>query len=173
MKRFRWLLPLILLVAIGAVVWGNFYRSRTTGGLAVRAAPVKPGDVIALVNAPGVVAALQEVTVRAKIGAAVAAVLVKEGDRVTEGQALIRLEDRDLQTAVAQAEQAVAQSESALAALERRAALQGYYSLPTGRVSTRGTAQCRGAPLRVGVAGVQVGALAEGGGRLGAATGGP
>ena len=57
--------------------------------------------------------------------------------------------------------------------LERRAALQGYYSLPTGRVSTRGTAQCRGAPLRVGVAGVQVGALAEGGGRLGAATGGP
>ncbi len=140
MKRFRWLLPLILLVAIGAVVWGNFYRSRTTGGLAVRAAPVKPGDVIALVNAPGVVAALQEVTVRAKIGAAVAAVLVKEGDRVTEGQALIRLEDRDLQTAVAQAEQAVAQSESVLAALERRAALapqQSQQALAAAELSLR------------------------------------
>jgi len=123
MKRLRWLLPLILIVAIGGVVWGNFNRSRSTsGGIAVRTAPVKPGDVVAQVNAPGTIAALQDIVLRAKVNAPIVALPVKEGDRVQAGQLLVAQDDRDLATAVAQSEQALAQAQSALATLERRAA---------------------------------------------------
>lgn len=57
---------------------------------------------------PGVVRAIREARIAPKIMSKVLAVTVREGDRVRQGQVLVRLENRDLSAGVAQGAAAVA-----------------------------------------------------------------
>lgn len=65
---------------------------------------VSPSSLPNSVSASGAVQAIQEAKIAPKIMSSVAAVTVNEGDRVRQGQVLIRLESNDLQAQLAQAE---------------------------------------------------------------------
>lgn len=139
MKALRWLIPVVLVVAIGGIVAVNFGRSRSAAGqVSVRTNAVHKGDVVLKVSAPGTVAALQDVTLRTRVGAQLVDLKVKAGDRVKAGQVLARQDDRDLVSAVSQNEQAVASAESNLASLRRRTELapqQNQQSLSSAALS--------------------------------------
>jgi multidrug resistance efflux pump len=79
-----------------------------------------------LVSAEGVLVPAREAALAFRLAERVAEVLVAEGDHVTAGQPLIRLEHTDLDSAVAQAQAGVAQAEAtvlqAQAAVDQAAA---------------------------------------------------
>lgn len=89
-----------------------------------RVVAVKPhrGTAVELVYATGFVEPMQPVAVAARLTAPVEAVLVKEGDRVRAGQALLTLDDTDLRGSY---EQAHAQSVGATLAEQRIVTLFG------------------------------------------------
>jgi RND family efflux transporter MFP subunit len=72
----------------------------------------------------GAVQAVRQATVSAQVGGNVLALLVKAGDRVKAGQALARVDERDLQAGVQRSEAGVAQAEAEL----RNARLQAERS---------------------------------------------
>ncbi len=125
MARKTWLL-VVLVVILGFVFAGCGGSSGETAD--------RPGDDLAPVRVETAVAALERVPViveatgsvepwkrispGTKIMGRVDEVLVEEGDRVHRGQVLARLERRDLDAAVRQAEAAVAMAKANLANME-------------------------------------------------------
>ena len=73
-----------------------------------------PPEAPPVVSAEGKVIPLRDATLAFRMGGQVADVLVKEGDTVKAGKLLLRLEDADLQAAVAQAKAAVALAQANL-----------------------------------------------------------
>ncbi len=113
------LLSLLLLATAGCC--GSDETTATATGTGPPAAPVKVETnlaeletVPAAIRATGSVEPLKRVMPGTKIMGRVDRVHVREGDRVARGQALARLESRDLEAAVAQAEAAVAMAEAQL-----------------------------------------------------------
>ncbi len=121
----KWIV-LVMVIALALVVWrvlGSGRRSaapaqQTEAAVPVEVAAVQTKTLVDVVSAGGSVEAAQEVTVAAKIPGRVAAVRVNEGDRVTAGQVLIRLEDRELLAQVQQAEGNLAAAQARLRLLE-------------------------------------------------------
>jgi len=121
----KWIV-LVVVIVLAAAVWrvlGSGQRSaapaqQTEAGVPVEVAPVQTKNLLDIVSAGGSVEAAQEVTIAAKIPGRVAAVLVREGDRVLRGQVLIRLEDRELAAQLQQAEGNLAASQARLRLLE-------------------------------------------------------
>ena len=125
MARKTWVLT-VLVVVLGFVLAG-------CGGASSETAD-RPGDDLAPVHVETAVAALEQVPViveatgsvepwkrispGTKIMGRVDEVLVEEGDRVHRGQVLARLERRDLDAAVRQAEAAVAMAKANLVNME-------------------------------------------------------
>jgi len=70
----------------------------------VEAAPARWGDLIMKVSATGVTRACQEVVISPKIGGEVVKLPVKEGDFVKKGDLLLKLDDREYQLALQEAE---------------------------------------------------------------------
>lgn len=68
-----------------------------TKATAVRVEVVEEGDLVESVSAPGWIEPVLQVALSAEVSAKVIEVLIDEGDAVTEGQLLIRLDDRELQ----------------------------------------------------------------------------
>lgn len=62
----------------------------------------------------GTVQAVQQSTLAAQVGGSVTALLVNAGDRVRAGQPIARIDERDLQAALARGEAGVAQAEAEL-----------------------------------------------------------
>ncbi|GBC98475.1 Macrolide export protein MacA [bacterium HR17] len=94
----RWLFltaPLLLSVA-----WW-LWRQRP---VAVQVIPVRQGRLVEVVYATGTVKPAQELLVDAKVSAQVKAILVKEGQRVRQGQALALLDAADFEMKVREAE---------------------------------------------------------------------
>jgi multidrug efflux pump subunit AcrA (membrane-fusion protein) len=87
-KRLPWIVGIAL--AVGAIVWS---LGRPAKVVVVRATR---GPAIAAVYATGTVEADPRVTVKARVPGTVAALLVKEGDRVKAGQLLARLDNKAL-----------------------------------------------------------------------------
>ncbi len=121
MKTFITII-ITLLVSAG-IVWGIWYqRSKESDSDAtlVRIEPVATGELVEIVNAPGVVFPKMEVAIAARVSARITELPFKEGDRVTKGDptanppvppsVLIRLDSKDL--------------EAQLRAVEARAASQ-------------------------------------------------
>jgi len=79
-------------------------RSDSTVALPVVGALVRRGDLVLSVRATGAVRAERQVTLRVETQGTVSEVLVRPGDRVTAGQALVRLDPRPLNLAVREAE---------------------------------------------------------------------
>lgn len=107
----RWIV-LIIVVILAAVAWRVFGSSRRQTAVQPAADAAVPVDMATAetrqlserVTAGGTVEALEEVTVTTKLTGRVAAVLVKESDRVHAGQVLVRLEDAEILAQVRQAD---------------------------------------------------------------------
>jgi multidrug resistance efflux pump len=102
MKRST-VLVIVGMAAIGVLSWG---ARRGSDGAAVAAAAAAPAATPAeFVAGPGAVEALsEEIRVSAQIGGRLDQVLVDEGDRVTAGQVLAVIENRDYRARVASAD---------------------------------------------------------------------
>lgn len=119
MPQRRWIIPLLLAV-LGAVVWLGT-RAPQVAGVTVQATAL-----VRSVQFSARVATLARVDIGSTLTARVAQVLVREGDTVRAGDALVRLESDELSATWAQAQAAQTQAQ---------ARLQGLRS--TGRVQTQ------------------------------------
>jgi RND family efflux transporter MFP subunit len=86
-------------VAIGAPSAGSTYVVHDT-------------TIDAALDAPGVASPIQQATLSSKLMGAVTDVLVREGDRVAAGQALVRIDARDLSAKSAQVAASVAEAQA-------------------------------------------------------------
>jgi HlyD family secretion protein len=114
--RGRWIaggIALIVLAIIAAVLIGT----RRSGSAAATAAtvPVTRGTIVASVAGTGSIAAAQSLDLAFQTSGAVTEVLVKEGDQVRAGQPLARLDDRELQLKVADAQASLQSAQARLA----------------------------------------------------------
>jgi RND family efflux transporter MFP subunit len=101
-----WLLSLTLLSASAAACGGGSHApSQAPAGdpMEARAVSVQVRQVADVFEAGGVVQAQTSATLASRIMAPVREVLVRPGDRVRRGQALVLLDDRDLSAAARQA----------------------------------------------------------------------
>ena len=90
-----------LIVAVSAIVGcgdgrPDAGRAASSGAPAVEALPARSGSLPLEEALSGVVRARNQVAIRPEISAAVVEVLVRNGDPVTVGQALVRLDDQEL-----------------------------------------------------------------------------
>ena len=94
--RRRMLLLASPVVALGVAMAG-FY---VWHGPSVKTVPVRLGTITFIVSGNGKVAALEQVDVSAKVTGLVTELTAKEGDQVSVGQVLARLDDQELQARV-------------------------------------------------------------------------
>lgn len=119
---------LIILAVLAVVVGGSLLIYRFTSQAKEPPAPdyevieVGKGDMVSTVSATGATEPEDEIALIFRGAGRVGEVLVKEGDQVTAGQVLARLESNDLDVALAQAETALAISQAQLAKLKTPAA---------------------------------------------------
>jgi HlyD family secretion protein len=107
MKRW-WILSLIVVVAGGGLYAA---RSRTRGQAEAprwRTATVTRGNLEVTVSASGSIQPAAQVEVRSRATGVVQEVLVAEGERVTQGQVLVQIDDPDAAAAVRNAQAALA-----------------------------------------------------------------
>ena len=121
--------PLLRYLLLAAVVLaiGLAARQRLLGE-SLPAWPVVEGELRQSIVASGRVRTPQRIEMSAQLAGRVVAVAVREGDAVTPGQVLLRLDDAELKAARAQAQAGLAQSEARLrqvAELARPVAEQG------------------------------------------------
>ncbi len=116
----RWIAVVVALVVV-VVAWRVLASNRRTAepppaevAVPVEVRAVETKALAATVSAGGTVQATDEVTIFTKITSRVAAVLVKEGDRVRAGQVVVRLEAEELKAQVRQAEAGLAAAEARL-----------------------------------------------------------
>ncbi len=85
--------------------------------VSVTVAAARRADVMARVLAPGSVTSIRDAKIGSKISGRVAAVLVREGQRVSEGTPLLRLDTSDLAAQEAQAQASAAAARARLASV--------------------------------------------------------
>jgi multidrug efflux system membrane fusion protein len=102
-------------------------RKARAAAAPVTAATVVEADMPVILPAPGTVEPLATVAVRPRVDGQIVEVAFREGDLVTEGSVLFRLDDRLVKAQIAQAEANIAKDEASLrdaeATLTRRQAL--------------------------------------------------
>jgi len=109
--RRRMLLLASPVIVLGIAMAG-FYVWREP---AVKTVPVRLGTITFIVSGNGKVAALEQVDVSAQVTGLVTELVAKEGDQVSVGQVLARLDDQELQARVRQAGSAAEEARSAIA----------------------------------------------------------
>jgi RND family efflux transporter MFP subunit len=111
--RGRWALALVALVAVGSGLWLAWGRTVPPTVRTVAARAAAPGGAGSVLDASGYVTARRQATVSAKITGKVTQVLIEEGQRVTEGAVMARLDDTDAkaQLTLAQAQLVAARSQ--------------------------------------------------------------
>ncbi|MGA0587059.1 efflux RND transporter periplasmic adaptor subunit [Dyella sp. KRB-257] len=114
--RGRWIalgVVLVLVLVLGAGGWWWMAHRPVLVQTAVAASPGKQGEAGAVLEATGYVTARRQATVSAQITGTLTEVLIEEGDHVSKGQILARLEDSgyraSLDAALAGAQAAQAQ----------------------------------------------------------------
>lgn len=128
-RRRGWVLALLLLLALGAAVWVGAPQLRALRpapappatvaapppAITVAVAPVREALLVRPVIGDGSVAAWQELVIGTETGGLrVIEVAFEEGDRVREGQVLVRLDPAIPAAQAAQAEAAVEEADAAL-----------------------------------------------------------
>ncbi|MHB8837147.1 MAG: efflux RND transporter periplasmic adaptor subunit [Candidatus Methylomirabilia bacterium] len=110
-RRLRWAVP-----ALGLVLLATFPAIRLgLQGREVVVWTLSPTELVQTVVATGRVSGLARVEIGSLLAGTVAAVSVREGDRVEQGAVLVRLKDEEARASVAQARSAVAQAEAGVA----------------------------------------------------------
>src|SRR6266496_4794 len=96
-SRSRWLTGAIALVVLGLIAALVITVARNRAAPATLATvPVARGAIVASVAGSGTLTAVRDVDLPFQASGSVIAVLVQEGDPVTAGQPLARLDDREL-----------------------------------------------------------------------------
>jgi RND family efflux transporter MFP subunit len=119
-------LVLLLLPALAACSTGR-EEPEAKPLVAVTVAPAELADVEVTVHAPATLHARQEAGVASRITAPIRELRARKGDRVTAGETLVRLDDRDL---VAQREEVAAALHQAEVVAGRRAELFKEGAIP-------------------------------------------
>jgi HlyD family secretion protein len=151
--RKRLLIVVVILASVGGGAW--WYRSRAAAPAAVerpRTVQVVRGNLVASVSSTGSLQPYAQVEVRSRATGTVIELRVQEGDRVTRGQLLAVIDDRDARTDLARAE---AQYAAAVAQLQQsRSQLAATRAQNIARVaqaeSALATARARLAQLLAG-----------------------
>ncbi|MDN5849058.1 MAG: efflux RND transporter periplasmic adaptor subunit [Nitrococcus sp.] len=113
----RLVIVVVLLVALIAAAW-YWLSGRAVVVETVTAAPLAAtGADAAVLDATGYVIARRQATVSSKITGKLVAVLIEEGDRVSEGQILARLDDRDAKAELQLAQAQLAAAKAGIAEL--------------------------------------------------------
>jgi multidrug efflux system membrane fusion protein len=89
-------------------------KGRGAAAAPVTAATVTEADMPVILTAPGTVEPLATVAVRPRVDGQIVEVAFREGDLVTEGSVLFRLDDRMVRAQIAQAEAGIAKDEAGL-----------------------------------------------------------
>jgi RND family efflux transporter MFP subunit len=108
---------LVVALLVGALVWFLIARPDLIAVETAEAKPAWSGGAAgggALLDASGFVVARREATISAKIAGKVSAVLIQEGQHVTEGEVIARLDDSNAKAAL---DQAFAQAAAAKASI--------------------------------------------------------
>ena len=100
-------LAIVMVPAVAALGWGGMRRDR---GATVRFAVVEIRDLVETVTASGNIRAGRIVDMSSDVSARVSALLVDEGDDVTEGQVLLRLDPTQFNATVSRTQAALNQA---------------------------------------------------------------
>lgn len=115
---FVWRRRVVWLLAAAVVVIG-FFMVRAWWGAEAETAVVERGPIRQSVVATGRIAAPAHIELAAQATARVKRVLVREADRVTEGQALVELDAEEARAQLAQARAALVEAEARMVQLAR------------------------------------------------------
>jgi len=119
-KRILAIVLVVLVIAGSLFLYSRANkRAQTAVPQGVKTAPVVRGSIEARISASGSLAAERTQPLTFKISGTVAEVLVKEGDSVKQGQVLARLDTRDLELSLKQAQAALQVSEASLARVRK------------------------------------------------------
>ncbi|MBZ5537671.1 MAG: efflux RND transporter periplasmic adaptor subunit [Acidobacteriia bacterium] len=116
----RFILIGISLLAVVAVIT-MVYRVLSPAAMevaAVRAIPENTSSIPVVLNASGYIVAHHKINVNSKVTGRIAWIGVEKGDKVKQGQVLVRLEDQEFKAQVEQARGAVVAAGARLKALE-------------------------------------------------------
>lgn len=100
-------------VVLGGLIVGNILKNKGKA-TEVQAEPAKLQTLVSKVRAPGTIQAERTVKISATTMGQVSRLAVKEGDRVTQGQFLLSLDDEQLRASLNEAQASVASSEARL-----------------------------------------------------------
>ncbi|MBC7259253.1 MAG: efflux RND transporter periplasmic adaptor subunit [Chloroflexi bacterium] len=117
-KRTIWIILVIVLAAAAIFGFSRWNASRTASSAAPQTSLVQRGDLQAIVGTSGTVRAAQSMDLTFGVAGTVVEILVAEGDKVTAGQPLARLDTTTLETQVASAELSLRLAEKNLADLK-------------------------------------------------------
>ena len=113
-KNNGWIIGTVVALAAGGWFFTKGMGGGGDGEIEYRYAKATGGELARSISATGQLIALTSVDIRSKAGGRVDKILVEEGDRVTEGQLLAKIDPSDTKATVEQA-QADLQSASARA----------------------------------------------------------
>lgn len=103
------MLLIVLVMFVGGCGHKTDHEAESTSApVSVSTLTVQPTPTDVQAEVPGVVRPIREARIAPKIMSKIVAITVREGDRVRQGQVLVRLENRDLSAGVAQGAAAVA-----------------------------------------------------------------
>ena len=97
-------LALVVAIAVGAIA------SRNNGGTVVKLEPVQQRDLVAVVSASGWIRPHRKVDVQADVMGRIVELNVREGQAVTRGQVLLRIDPTQYEAAVSRARAAVSEA---------------------------------------------------------------
>jgi HlyD family secretion protein len=105
------LIGVLVVAVLGAAAALSVRRSRGQG-IEVRTEAIARRDLVAIVTASGNIRARRTVDISSDVSARVAELLIDEGDDVTRGQTLLRLEPDQYRAAMSRSEASLAQAEA-------------------------------------------------------------
>ena len=112
--RIRFVVGIIIILVVGGAVWYIFSNRVPTLG----SYTVSRGNIVASVNIPGTVSSSSSVDLSFQESGQIDSVYVKEGQSVTEGEALAKLDDSTEQAGLNQNKAMLAAAQANLASLE-------------------------------------------------------
>lgn len=127
--RGKLALALVVALLLGAVGWATYRQIRAArsrpvakaqAALPVTVATAAVEELAAALSVTGSIEPESQVSLSAEIGGKVAAVTVDEGQRVSAGQVVVRLDDRDARTQLSQARAAMQAAVAARGMAESR-----------------------------------------------------
>lgn len=140
-RRRRWLGSLVALLVVAGLAWGAWYLIKRSGeptgprgnfggaSSTVGHASARRADLPIVIDALGTVTPLATITLRPQVGGVLTEVLYTEGQSVTKGQLLARIDPRPYEQALMQAQGTRVRDEASLEAA--RVTLSRYRTLLT------------------------------------------